>query len=103
LFIDVGCVSVALPSLRLPDGWLARGASSTVKIRPSPSPSVDFADSRATEPGPFGQLRGKISARDEDSDCRHPVRCLATRGSYRISAEPVDFSGGFPAGKARRC
>jgi hypothetical protein len=55
----------------------------------------------ATEPGRAGQLCGRISP-ERDREYPYARSGVVDSASYRISAEPVDFSGGFPAAKARR-
>jgi hypothetical protein len=81
-------------------GWLARGASSAVKIRPLPNPSVDFADSPnrspaqpANSPGRFPRGTGTRNP-DTRSGVLRRALPIGSRPNRSISA--ADFPLGRP-------
>ena len=102
LFIDLGCVSVALPSLRLSEGRRFRGSSSAVKIRPSSNPIGCLRGPPATGARPSRSTPREDFPAGRGPDMPTPGSGVLRRRVYWSSAEPVDFSGGFPAGRARK-
>jgi hypothetical protein len=101
------CIDLGSRERRLAVAPTARGddsprCSERTQDSADANPPVDFADSRNRSPAQPANSAGRFP-------CGTGTRNPGTRSVscdphvVSISAEPVDFSGGFPAGKARRC